>query len=94
MTLAFIIGGLRELGEPARKAMIVDLADPNRRGRTVGLYYLVRSLSVTPAAAIGGLLWRVRPSIPFIVAGVVGIIGTLIFLATVKGKALTGQDHK
>jgi len=84
MTAAFIIGGLRELGEPARKAMIVDLADPARRGRTVGLYYLIRSLSVTPAAAIGGLLWRVRPPIPFIVAFAVGILGTAVFVATVK----------
>jgi MFS family permease len=87
MALAFIIGGLRELGEPARKAMIVDLADPARRGRTVGLYYLVRSLSVTPAAAIGGLLWRIIPTIPFIVAFAAGIVGTFLFLATVKGKA-------
>jgi MFS family permease len=86
MVPAFVIGGLRELGEPARKAMIVDLADPARRGRTVGLYYLIRSLSVTPAAAIGGLLWRIKPPIPFIVAFAVGIIGTLLFLATVKGK--------
>jgi MFS family permease len=86
MTVAFIIGGLRELGEPARKAMIVDLADPARRGRTVGLYYLIRSLSVTPAAAIGGLLWRIKPPIPFIVAFAVGIIGTLLFVATVKAK--------
>ena len=90
MALAFIIGGLRELGEPARKAMIVDLADPARRGRTVGLYYLIRSLSVTPAAAIGGLLWRVKPSIPFVVAFAVGIIGTFLFLVTVKGKARRG----
>jgi MFS family permease len=86
MVIAFIIGGLRELGEPARKAMIVDLADPARRGRTVGLYYLVRSLSVTPAAAIGGLLWRITPTIPFIVAFAVGMIGTFLFLATVEGK--------
>jgi MFS family permease len=86
MALAFVIGGLRELGEPARKAMIVDLADPARRGRTVGLYYLIRSLSVTPAAAIGGLLWRIRPPFPFIVAFAVGIIGTLLFVLTVRGK--------
>jgi len=86
MVLAFAIGGLRELGEPSRKAMIVDLADPTRRGRTVGLYYLIRSLSVTPAAAIGGLLWRVRPSIPFIVAFAVGVVGTLLFLVTVRGE--------
>jgi len=87
MAGAFIIGGLRELGEPARKAMIVDLADPARRGRTVGLYYLIRSLSVTPAAAIGGLLWRIKPPLPFVVAFGAGVVGTLLFLATVKGKS-------
>jgi MFS family permease len=86
MLVAFVIGGLRELGEPARKAMIVDLADPARRGRTVGLYYLVRSLSVTPAAAIGGLLWRLTPSIPFLVAFTVGLVGTLLFLVAVNGR--------
>ncbi|MGH9903451.1 MAG: MFS transporter, partial [Pyrinomonadaceae bacterium] len=37
---AFIIGGLREIGEPSRKAMIVDFAEPHLRARTVGLYYL------------------------------------------------------
>ena len=49
---AFIIGGLRELGEPARKALIVDLAPPAVRARTIGLYYLIRSLSIAPAAYV------------------------------------------
>jgi len=84
LVCAFIVGGLREIGEPARKAMIVDLAAHNLRARTVGLYYLVRSLSITPASAIGGLLWRIRPQTPFIVAGMFGVVGTLLFAATVK----------
>jgi MFS family permease len=83
LVVAFVIGGLRELGEPARKAMIVDLADPTRRGRTVGLYYLTRSLSITPAALVGGLLWGQDPAIPFFVAGLIGLAGTLIFVVTV-----------
>jgi len=81
---AFIIGGLREIGEPSRKAMIVDFAHHNLRARSVGLYYLVRSLSVTPASAIGGVLWRIRPQLPFTVAGVIGVVGTLLFAATVR----------
>jgi len=84
LILAFVIGGLREIGEPARKAMIVDLAQDHVRARSVGLYYLVRSLSITPAAAIGGLLWQVAPEVPFIVAGVIGIIGTIVFALTVE----------
>jgi hypothetical protein len=84
MMLAFVVGGLREIGEPARKAMIVDLAQENVRARSVGLYYLVRSLSITPAAAIGGLLWSIAPEAPFVVAGVIGVIGTLVFAVTVE----------
>jgi MFS family permease len=84
MALAFVVGGLREVGEPSRKAMIVDSAEPEVRGRTVGLYYLVRGLSVTPAAAIGGLLWRVSPATPFFVAGGIGLVGTVVFVATVE----------
>ncbi|MFL6337223.1 MAG: MFS transporter [Pyrinomonadaceae bacterium] len=84
LVFAFLIGGLREIGEPSRKAMIVDFAEPHLRARTVGLYYLVRSLTITPAAAVGGLLWKVEPQTPFITAGIIGIIGTIVFAATVE----------
>ena len=84
LVIAFIIGGLREIGEPARKAMIVDFAEPQLRARSVGLYYLLRSLAITPAAAIGGLLWKVAPQTPFVLAGVFGVAGTFIFIATVR----------
>ena len=84
LVLAFIVGGLREIGEPSRKAMIVDFAERQLRARTVGLYYLVRSLSITPASAIGGLLWRVHPKVPFVVAGLIGVAGTLLFAITVE----------
>ena len=71
-----MIGGLREIGEPARKALIVDLAvsDP---GRTVGLYYSIRGFAVAGAAAIGGALWTVRPELTFYVAAALGAAGTL-----------------
>ncbi len=84
LVIAFIIGGLREIGEPARKAMIVDFAEPKLRARTVGLYYLLRSLAITPAAAIGGLLWKHSPQTPFLIAGLFGIAGTFIFIGTVR----------
>jgi hypothetical protein len=58
LVAAFVIGGLREISEPLRKAMIVDFAEPHLRARTVGLYYLARGLAVAPAAAVGGLFWK------------------------------------
>jgi len=89
LALAFVVGGLREIGEPARKAMIIDFAQENVRARSVGLYYLIRSLSITPAAAIGGLLWSITPNVPFVVAGVIGLIGTLVFAVTVEERYAT-----
>lgn len=84
LVLAFIVGGLREIGEPSRKAMIVDFAEPHLRARSVGLYYLVRSLSITPAAVLGGLLWKIAPQTPFVTASVIGLIGTIVFALTVE----------
>ena len=74
---AYAVGGLREIGEPARKALIVDLADPAARGRTVGLYYGIRGFAVAGAAAVGGLLWTVRPSLTFLAAAALGAAGTV-----------------
>jgi len=83
LVAAFVVGGLRETGEPARKAAIVDLADPGRRGRTTGLYYLVRSLAITPASVVGGALWSVRPELPFVIAGAFGLLGAIVFALSV-----------
>jgi MFS family permease len=81
---AFVVGGLREIGEPARKALIVDLVRPDVRARGIGLYYLIRSLAITPAATLGGAFWSVTPALPFVVAGAVGFVGTALFAATVE----------
>jgi MFS family permease len=84
LVLAFVIGGLREIGEPSRKALIVDFAQPALRARTVGLYYLIRSVAIAPAAFVGGLLWEQRPSLPFLAAVLVGALGTVLFTLTVR----------
>lgn len=80
---AFVVGGLREIGEPARKALILDLVRPDLRARGVGLYYLLRSLAIAPAAMVGGLLWKVSPTLPFLMAGAIGGLGVLLFTLTV-----------
>jgi MFS family permease len=81
---AFVIGGLREIGEPARKALILDLVPDGARARGVGLYYLIRSLAITPAAVTGGILWKIAPEVPFLLAGAVGLVGTAVFAGTVE----------
>ena len=86
LVIAFILGGLREIGEPARKALIVDLANASSRGRAVGAYYLVRGLAVFPASILGGVLWTVNPQFPFYTAFAIGAAGCILygFLGTDK----------
>ena len=57
MVIAFIIRGLKEFGEPTRKALIIDLAPDDRKAATFGVYYLVRDINVSIAAFGGALLW-------------------------------------
>lgn len=75
---AFVVAGLRETGEPARKALIVDLAAAGARGRAVGLYYLIRGLAVFPASLVGGWLWTIDRRLPFYVAFAVGVAGFVV----------------
>lgn len=90
---AYVLGGLREIGEPARKALIVDLAAARAVGRTVGLYYAIRGFAVAGAAAVGGALWTVNPSWTFLAAAVLGFLGTVwaaAFLPSGRGLSLRG----
>ena len=57
MVAAFIVRGLKEFGEPTRKALIMDLAPDGRKAATFGVYYLIRDIVVSVAAFGGALLW-------------------------------------
>lgn len=57
MVVAFAIRGLKEFGEPTRKALIMDLAPDGRKAATFGVYYLIRDVIVSIAAFGGALLW-------------------------------------
>jgi len=81
LALAFILRGLKEFGEPTRKALILDLAPEDRKAGTFGLYYLVRDVVVSLAAFGGAFLWRASPALNLWVATGFGLLGTLYFAA-------------
>ena len=76
---AFVLRGLKEFGEPSRKAMIVDLAPEGRQASVFGLYYLIRDVIVSVAAFGGAFLWQVSPEVNLLTAFGFGAIGTLWF---------------
>jgi MFS family permease len=83
LVAAFILMGLREIGEPPRKALLVGLARADRKSVDIGAYYFTRGLAVFPASIVGGLLWRVSPHLTFFAAAAVALVGTGIFALTV-----------
>ena len=82
---AFILRGLKEFGEPTRKALIMDLSPDRCKAGMFGLYYLIRDVFVSVAALGGAFLWQISPQMNLITAFVFGIIGTL-------GFAVFGRD--
>jgi len=79
LALAFVVRGLKEFGEPARKALIIGEATPELRARTYGAYYLIRDCTVTTGSFLGAWLWSISPRANFIGAAVCGGLGTLWF---------------
>ena len=79
LALAFVVRGLKEFGEPARKALIIGEAKPELRARTYGAYYLIRDCVVTTGSFLGAWLWSIGPRANFIGAAVCGGLGTIWF---------------
>jgi MFS family permease len=79
LALAFVVRGLKEFGEPARKALIIGEAAPALRARTYGAYYLIRDCTVTSGSFLGAWLWYISPQANFIGAAICGTLGTIWF---------------
>ncbi len=87
LALAFVVRGLKEFGEPARKALIIGEAAPELRARTYGAYYLIRDCTVTSGSFLGAWLWSVGQitvcnlslQLNFLVAALCGALGTIWF---------------
>ena len=76
LALAFVVRGLKEFGEPARKALIIGESRPELRARTYGAYYLIRDCVVTCGSLLGAWLWSISPQANFIGAAICGTLGT------------------
>ena len=85
LAAAFVLRGLKEFGEPTRKALIMDLSPEGKQASMFGLYYLLRDVVVSVAAFGGAFLWIISPATNFLAAFGFGALGTLWF-------ALQGRD--
>ncbi|MFZ5586178.1 MAG: MFS transporter [Thermodesulfobacteriota bacterium] len=86
LVAAFALRGLKEFGEPTRKALIMALAPEGSKATAFGAYYLLRDVVVSLAAFGGALLWMISPAVNLFTAFGFGALGTLWF-------ALHGRDE-
>ena len=83
LVITFIVNGLRELGEPARKALISTGFPPEVRARAVGLYWGLRSFAFFPAPLVAAYLWqKIGPDSTFLIGGGIGLVGTIWYAVT------------
>jgi MFS family permease len=85
LAIAFFIRGLKEFGEPTRKALILELSKKGLEARSFGMYYFIRDGIVAFAGFLGGVLWKVSPELNLFLATGFGILGTLYFAFFGKG---------
>ena len=82
LAVTFVVNGLREFGEPARKSLITAGFPPEHRARGVGLYWGLRSFAFFPAPFVAALLWRtIGPDATFLIGGCVGLLGTTLYVS-------------
>ena len=93
LVIAFILRGLKEFGEPTRKALIMDLAPEDRKAGMFGLYYLIRDVVVSFAAFGGAFLWILEPTVNFLTAFSFGVIGTAVFAVWGDDQGQSSLSH-
>jgi MFS family permease len=93
LVVAFAIRGLKEFGDTSRKALIIGYSDSERRGQMVGTYYLVRDLIVSTGAILGAYLWKLGPSLNFLGAAALGVVGTIFYVRTIRQERQASLDE-
>jgi len=77
--VAFALGGA--LFRPAHQALLADLTPREMRGRVMGVVGTLNLLVMIPSSALGGLLYELEPSSPFLLCVALGAVcATLISL--------------
>jgi MFS family permease len=95
LIIAFVVRGLKEFGEPARKALIIGCCPEEVRARMIGCYYLIRDLIVALGAVAGALLWKMGPRVNFFAAALLGLLGTIFYVLGTPRKleSMHEMDH-
>lgn len=90
LIFAFVVYGLREIGEPARKALITSLLPEKIRAEAIGLYWGLRSLAICWASLVGAFIWYAfGPDQLLYLAFAFGCMGAAVFYLFAREPSLS-----
>jgi MFS family permease len=79
-TMAFY-GLFYSLTNPVLKALIVETVAPEVRGRALGIYFFLTSVTTLLASVITGELWKVyRAQVPFYLSSAIATVSAVLLL--------------
>lgn len=86
LVATFVINGLREIGKPARKALIAGAFPTETKARAVSLYWGLRSFAFRPAPLVAAGLYHVLgPESMLLMGGGIGLAGTTYYVWSNRG---------
>jgi len=81
LTIAFY-GLFYALTNPVLKALVVESVATDVRGRALGIYFFVTSVTTLLASVITGALWKIYgPAVPFYVSAAIAVVSAIALLA-------------
>ena len=81
LTMAFY-GLFYALTNPVLKALVVETVGSDVRGRALGIYFFVTSVTTLLASVITGALWKVYgAAVPFYVSAAIAAVAAIALLA-------------
>ncbi len=81
------------LTNPVLRAMVVDAAPKEARGRAFGIFYFVTSVAALLASVTTGQLWKyLGPALPFHVSAILAVISAALVLGA-RLRAKTSQHQ-
>jgi predicted MFS family arabinose efflux permease len=93
LLVPFVVYGLREIGEPARKALITSLIPEPIRAQGVGLYWGLRSFAIATAPLAGAAIWySFGPNVLLHVAFALGCVGASVYYAFCRTAPITSNS--
>jgi len=73
------------LTQPVLKAMVVELVEPQSRGRALGIYFFLTSVATLAASLITGELWKhFGAALPFYVSAGLAAISAILLVGSAR----------